>query len=376
MIPAEDIPHAPACGCNACHPVQPALWSVYSNLYAVDPAEALLAMKADGDPTLFDDPFIELELQIAALLASVYGVRALQAKQVLREALTPPLNPREIDEALAEAEEILGDVFDEDVEKEMRRLINRILIRGALIGEGVPEADIEKVEPDIPLEADPPLSSDIEDEEESSFDIGGALLSGALVAGAAALIGKGTSLENLATSVQVHEGIVAAAKYHTNTHFSRIIIPEIMARVQRILDGENPLDVPGFNDINGYLSKRLSAVPYWRIVANGAASRAYHYGMMKAGSLRQFRGYTIVAVIDDRTSDICLDMDGRSFLLSPTLDLLEKAAGSDDPDSLKDLLPWVPGLDAIEGKSTDELRDLGWVIPPFHPNCRSTIRFI
>lgn len=379
MIPAADIPHVPTCGCNGCHPLQPALWSVYGNLYGVDSVEALRVMKADGDPSLLDDPFIELELQIAALLASVYGVRALQAKRVLEEALTPPLNQREVDIALGKAGEILGDVFDRDTELEIRRLVNRLIIRGALVGEGVDPATLPEVEPDIPLEEKPPLSSALENEETGGYTslfIGGALLAGAAVLGGLTAIGRDTSLLNVPTVRKVHEGIVHAARYYTNQHFNRIILPEIQGRVNAILGGADPATVPGFNDINQYLSRRLQNVPYWRVVANGAASRAYHYGVMKAGALRQFRGYEIVAIIDDRTSDICLGLNGKRFLLNETVDLLEKAIDTEDAEEFTRLLPWVPNAATVEGRSPRELRDLGYVVPPFHPNCRSTIRFI
>lgn len=378
MIPAADIPHVSTCGCSGCHPLQPALWSVYGNLYGVDSIEALRVMKADGDPSLLDDPFIELELQIAALLASVYGVRALQAKRVLEKALTPPLNQREVDIALGEAGEILGDVFDKDTELEIRRLVNRLIIRGALVGQGVDPITLPEVEPDIPLEEKPPLSAALDNEEGgyASLFIGGALLAGAMVLGGRTAVGRDTSLLDVPTVRKVHEGIVHAARYYTNQHFNRIILPEIQNRVNAILGGADPATVPGFGDINRYLSRRLQNVPYWRIVANGAASRAYHYGVMKAGTLRQLRGYEIVAIIDDRTSDICRYLDGKQYLLSETVDLMEKAIDALDAERFTKLLPWVPSVDAIAGKSTAELVDLGYVTPPFHPNCRSTIRFI
>ncbi|MGK3946915.1 hypothetical protein ABK046_52185, partial [Streptomyces caeruleatus] len=74
------------------------------------------------------------------------------------------------------------------------------------------------------------------------------------------------------------------------------------------------------------LATRLKSVPYWRLVANQASSRAYHYGLTRAGLSLGYTGYRLDAVIDKATTPVCRSLDGKVFWLADAVQRLEKLA--------------------------------------------------
>jgi hypothetical protein len=375
MFFVPDGDHEYACKCAACSTVQPAVWALYSNLYNVDRDVAIKAMKADGSEDLYDDPFIDLELRLAAVLSSRYSTKVAEAEKLIREGMRSPFDRRRFDEKLAEAMALMTIVIDPTTDREIRRLVDRLMRRGAR------DAD------DLPAEEEVDEEEEEEEEEPVLAPLpGGGMLvltgiaAGVLISGVFGRnqpgnrpVAAGTALEGSPSTQQVFDGIVRAAHYYTNRHFNHFIIPEIQRRVGLLLDGADPTTVPDLTDIERHLSRRLQSVPYWRMVANAAASRAYHYGMLKAGQLRQVRAYRIQAVLDMRTSAICREMHGKQFWLADAVKLMERVAAEEDPEMVKVHMPWLTN---ITGLNASSLRDYGCLVPPFHPNCRSTIIFI
>jgi len=181
-------------------------------------------------------------------------------------------------------------------------------------------------------------------------------------------------LDNVTSRKRLLEGMIKSSKYYTNEYFNNHVIPALYKEVEKILSSPTPVQEGGFNEVMEVLSKRLKSVPYWRVVANAAASRAYHYGVLKAGQLQGVRGYRIVAVLDARTSAICRKMNGKEFWLSNAIDLMERAATATD-EEIKTVHPWVKFAD-VENLSNKQLADAGVIMPPFHGNCRSTVAAI
>lgn len=370
-----DAFHQPSCSCGCCDPVTPALWGVNGLLMEHDPPAAERVMKAQDfspDRTI-DDPFLALELQLASILATAFGVRALQVRRKLEEVFEPPVDLREVDEVLEEVREVMGDVIDERTERQIADLVNRLMVSGVRVVEGAPqdEADLTPV-PTFTQEVD------FEDEDQKEKNL---LLAGFIAGGVWAalrrkiIVAQGTFLEGSPSVALIHQGIVDSSKYYTNTFFNRIILPMITTRVDSIIAGTPTGQLPDFSDINRFIGERFKSVPYWRVVANAAASRAYHYGIAKAADLRQRRAYRIDAVIDSRTTDICLAMDGQVFWIADAVNLMEKVAQA-SPEEVRELMPYITNADEVRGKSAAELRALGHIMPPFHFNCRSTIKYI
>lgn len=180
---------------------------------------------------------------------------------------------------------------------------------------------------------------------------------------------------DIPTVQKVRDGIVRATAYYTNRFFNTFVVPAIQDEIDKIFDETNPTDVPDMSSIRDVLDSRLKSVPYWRVVANAAASRGFHYGMVKAGRLKGATQYEIVAVLDDKTSKVCEFLDGKRFWLADAISLLEKAELSNDPDAVRRIMPW-PQLSTISNLDAAGLRDAGCIIPPFHGNCRTTIKLV
>lgn len=171
---------------------------------------------------------------------------------------------------------------------------------------------------------------------------------------------------------RVISGMERAAKYYTNDFFNRQVMPALTASVENELYGVAGSGKAGFNAVRATLDARLKSVPYWRLVANAAASRSYHYGLLKGGASLGRGGYRYEAVIDERTSDVCRILNGREWRISDAIGLIERIAEAEDPDEVKSISPWLRKSD-VEGLSNAELENLGVIIPPAHGNCRSTL---
>jgi hypothetical protein len=168
---------------------------------------------------------------------------------------------------------------------------------------------------------------------------------------------------------QFEAAIRAATRYSTNNFFNTQIVPGIMRSIDTAF---HSLDAPSLPDLQAEIARHFRTVPYWHLIANVAASRGYHYGYLRTMQARGILGYRFVAVIDGRTSAICRSMNGREFLVADAINLLDGLANDPDPMASKTRTPWV-SAETVEGKSSQELANMGVMIPPLHPRCRSTI---
>lgn len=183
--------------------------------------------------------------------------------------------------------------------------------------------------------------------------------------------GDYAAFKRLPTRMTIEQGMVASAKYYTNNYFNRIVLPAMVEDInQKIASGE-VMDDTFFRALRSTMDKRLKSVPYWRTVANQAASRSYHYGMTRAGLASGYTGYRFTAVLDERTSAVCRHMHGKTFWLADAVNLLEKAART-APEDAKDVMPWAT-MATIKDMDDAMLASSGFMVPPLHGNCRSTI---
>jgi hypothetical protein len=112
------------------------------------------------------------------------------------------------------------------------------------------------------------------------------------------------------------------------------------------------------------------------VASNVATSRLASYGFLAEAQYDSVGGYQISAILDDRTCPVCLTMDGTVFDggVGLALTRLERSLATDDPNDLKLLAPW-PNQDKesvkeLNDSTPDDLHDLGYDAPPFHPYCR------
>jgi hypothetical protein len=85
--------------------------------------------------------------------------------------------------------------------------------------------------------------------------------------------------------------------------------------------------------------------------------------------------YKLSAQLDNRTSRFCRFIHGKTFTLESAQRVLDLAVYADDPESLKAIHPWPDqsnaSMDKIEAMTTEQLRENGYGVPPFHPGCRT-----
>jgi hypothetical protein len=349
------------CGCGTHN--DPLLWLIEAAIIDMNPSKlARKLMAGENGYSIDDDPFIRVELLLAATLATSYGANAAQATQLIKDALhTTPLDRSRVDDALKEANKLLSNAIDETTLLKIGRYVDELISSGAKDAE---EAAPAPEPPPAPPKPDEPVGA-----RDNTSKVVLGLLAGSAVL--SMLAGQDTVIEADPEVQDIFLGMVASSKYYTNNHFNENIMPELQDRIDELISTG---DEAGIADIIEGLGDRLASVPYWRVVANAAASRAYHYGLLKGGDLLGATAYEVVALLDERTSAICNYLNGMQFPISDALDQADEIANA-DPQDLPDISPWLPSSEVI-GASVDELMAKGIFQPPYHANCRSTMKLV
>lgn len=107
-------------------------------------------------------------------------------------------------------------------------------------------------------------------------------------------------------------------------------------------------------------------------------NRLSSWGFLVESELTGYTTFTVSAIIDGRTSQVCRILDGKVFHVAPAKVKLEKWLTITNPDDLKNIAPW-PGstqeaLAELDAMSIDDLQANGWDTPPYHPYCRTILR--
>ena len=268
------------------------------------------------------DNFLEAELAIAAALGLVIADKANDVFDIVVNRLGRPVDTKFVDDALFEANDIMRDVYTRDVESLVSRELGLVARIGSASGTGSPNL-----------------------------------------------------LEGLPSLNEVLEGMNRSSRYYTNNYFNRIVMPALRTSIASSIASSDFVSSDSvFSAIRETLDSRLVSTPYWRLVANQASSRAYHYGVMKGGEIAGYSRYEIVTINDGKRSAICDEMDGRVFFVSDGVSYAERVAQADDTN-IEQVAPWLT-IDQVAGKTIAELTELGVMTPPFHANCRSSIRLI
>jgi hypothetical protein len=113
-----------------------------------------------------------------------------------------------------------------------------------------------------------------------------------------------------------------------------------------------------------------------KLVSSLHTSRLAQYGYTVEARLRGIDYYSINAVVDGRTSKICLALNGKVFPVEYAVEFTEHLLSLEDPEDIKNAAPWPTGkqnLELLEKMSTAELMEANWACPPFHPYCRTYI---
>lgn len=119
---------------------------------------------------------------------------------------------------------------------------------------------------------------------------------------------------------------------------------------------------------------------YWEGLAANGMSRARNFGQVQGYVDLQVKELRILAVIDERTSDICREMNGRVIRTIDAVEQRERLMSATMPEEVKTAAPWFTP-DQIRAKlgrpegalPTQEIVGLGMTLPPYHFNCRTTV---
>jgi hypothetical protein len=207
--------------------------------------------------------------------------------------------------------------------------------------------------------------------ENTSFS---ASTEGALTVAVGAAIDRGIRIAE-ATRIgdadwfRILSGMVSSSKYYSNTYFTTQVMPDLVDAVrQAILMGERNT---AMDAIRGLLDRRLRSVPYWNVVANAAANRSYHYGLVKAGYANGRTGVMFRALMDAKTSELCAGLNGTTWSIVSAIDLLDRIATATVAE-IKDIAPWKK-WDDVREFTPEQLYAAGVMVPPLHGRCRSQL---
>ena len=125
---------------------------------------------------------------------------------------------------------------------------------------------------------------------------------------------------------------------------------------------------------------RGSDESYFKMLSSVVRTRASSFGAINAMADGGIQYYVISAVMDERTSEICRFMDGRTFPVSAGLRHIQATLDGGDPDAVKTAAGWRSPEDAraLAGEGSGAKQSLaleagGMALPPYHGMCRTTV---
>lgn len=123
---------------------------------------------------------------------------------------------------------------------------------------------------------------------------------------------------------------------------------------------------------------------YSRIVSANVTQRSRVYSSVSSMNDAGFVRYQFTAVMDERTSEVCQEMNGRIFTVASAVRTLQDVSIAETPDDFKQAHPWPRNAESVRviagnGSATEQSRNLeesGIALPPLHGFCRSSVEAI
>lgn len=130
-----------------------------------------------------------------------------------------------------------------------------------------------------------------------------------------------------------------------------------------------------------------TAQSYYKGLSSSTYNRAQNYNRIAGMNQAGIEGYEIQAIIDRRTSQICIQMNGRRFTIKQGNETIDAVLSAPDAEALRAIAPWrknlsefgIAGNDAFKkgprAKAfSDKLADAGMALPLYHFRCRTQVR--
>jgi hypothetical protein len=120
---------------------------------------------------------------------------------------------------------------------------------------------------------------------------------------------------------------------------------------------------------------------YTRIVAANVTQRNRVYSSISAYQTSGIQEYIISAVMDERTTEVCQEMNGRKFFVNEGVSQLNRIAATETPEEFIEMAPWPSNVEEVRatagtGTLEQQNRNLasgGLALPPYHGMCRTVV---
>ena len=182
--------------------------------------------------------------------------------------------------------------------------------------------------------------------------------------------GGGFPFEVDKSAVRLTQNMVA----HILTRDTRRRVLALISRAERFQKASDPIDPDQLaKDINRYMRGEIRRVV--DVSANIVGTRVSAYGMYYEARARGITRYRLDAIVDDRTTDICRELNGRTFSIEEAFTKTATLLSETDPTKQKAMAPF-PELDNIRGMTDGQIQAAGHDTPPFHFLCRTVVTMI
>lgn len=120
---------------------------------------------------------------------------------------------------------------------------------------------------------------------------------------------------------------------------------------------------------------RKGGETYTKTASNLYTSRVANLAFLSETYAFGYKTFQIETALDERVCRFCHGMHGRIFKVVRAFDRMQQWLGySDVPDAAALVTPWPPQTKAdiayYASLTNDQLQDLGYEVPPSHPDCR------
>jgi hypothetical protein len=194
------------------------------------------------------------------------------------------------------------------------------------------------------------------------------------------------------------EGLHVIDEYARRAEVMSVMVAAAVAA--GLATGAGSADIAGRVSELVRASQLARAAAYWDVAAMAAAGYARTATQLHAFSEAGIVTYKFVAVMDEKTTEICQYMNGRTLSVAKALDQLRRVESLETADAIRNARPWVwrgkdeDGSDILYfrkgerrvvvthidskgvftgGLSDEELEVAGLLVPPLHGRCRSGI---
>lgn len=124
-------------------------------------------------------------------------------------------------------------------------------------------------------------------------------------------------------------------------------------------------------NINDMTINKSALAERYRMVVSGAVMKARNFSQALAYRELNIQEMEIVAILDQKTSTICRNMNGRRVRVETAAEYVDEVLGT-PADQVVKKFPWKPGVPG--GSSTDQiLAAMPVKLPPYHGRCRTTV---